>query len=249
MKIGIPQQNNNAKQFPKVVKKTDPVENGMIKAIFTGFTTLGFRTNDFDDTKMSFYVSLEFEGIEDMAGVKLPKMVREYDDGSKKEEPMCFFREIAMTDSMHHKSNGFAIAKSLDPNVPTVAKGKEKEHQYIENFDWQGNLGKTVLLQVSKKVSKAGNAYNKVESVMPLGIPLEGERDLLFFNLYEPEHKEIFDKLDFFTQKKIKESTRVPGEPEVIYRDEVVGDPEPQEPQGEPAPAPKDVDFDDQIPF
>jgi len=51
--LGIPQQNTNTKKFPKMVEQTAPVENGMYKAIFTGFTTLGFHEDDFNEGKFS----------------------------------------------------------------------------------------------------------------------------------------------------------------------------------------------------
>lgn len=250
--LGIPQQNNNAKKFAKVIKQSDPVDNGMYKAIFTGFTTLGFQDDDFNEGQVKFYVNLTFEGIEDMAGTKLGDFTKEYDDGKKEVGPRCFFREIPLADDMHHKSNGFAIAKALDPNVATVTRGKENEHTYIVGFDWEKHLGKTVLLQISKRVAKkSGNPYNKLESVMPLGIPLEGRMEHTFFNLYNSDQQEVFDKLDGFTKKKIRESKRVPGEPEVIYRGEVAGEEEeaPKPPVEAPEPKAKDVDFDDDIPF
>lgn len=250
--LGIPQQNNNAKKFAKVIKQSAPVDNGMYKAIFTGFTTLGFQDDDFNEGQVKFYVNLTFEGIEDMAGTKLGDFTKEYDDGKKEVGPRCFFREIPLADDMHHKSNGFAIAKALDPNVATVTRGKENEHTYIVGFDWEKHLGKTVLLQISKRVAKkSGNPYNKLESVMPLGIPLEGRMEYTFFNLYNSDQQEVFDKLDGFTKKKIRESKRVPGEPEVIYRGEVAGEEEeaPKPPVEAPEPKAKDVDFDDDIPF
>lgn len=246
--LGIPQQNAK-KDFPKVVKQTEALPNGMYKAIFCGFVTLGFHEDDFNEGKLKFYSNFIFEAVEDMAGNKVGNFVKEFDDGSKEEGPTCFFKEIAITDSLHHKSNGFAIAKALDPNVPVVSRGKENEHQYIDGFDWEKALGTSVLLQISQKKSKAsGRLYNKVESVMPLGMPLEGTKENIFFNLYNQDHKEVFEKLDGFTKKKIRDSKRVPQEPEVIYRGEEA-DEAPQVPDPEPdAPQPK-VDFDDDVPF
>lgn len=245
MKLGIPQQNNNTK-FPQVVKQTDALPNGMYKAIFKGFVTLGFQDDDFNEGKVKFYSNFIFEAVEDMAGKKVGKFVKEFDDGSKEEGPTCFFKEIAITDSLHHKSNGFSIAKALDPNVKVVSRGKENEHQYIDGFDWEKALGTTVLLQISQKVAKkSGKAYNKVESVMPLGMPLEGELEPVFFNLYNPEQQEVFDKLDGFTKKKIRESKRIPGEPEVIYRGEEAGEEAPEAPEPEQEP----VDKEDDVPF
>lgn len=244
--LGIPQQNQK-KNFPQVVKQTEAVPNGMYKANFCGFVTLGFHEDDFNEGKVKFYANFMFEAIEDMAGNKVGKFVKEFDDGSTEEGPTCFFKEIAITDSLHHKSNGFAYAKALDPNVKVVSRGKENEHQYIDGFDWEKVLGTSVLLQISQKTSKtSGRKYNKVESVMPLGMPLEGEREPLFFNLYNQDHQEVFDKLDGFTKKKIRDSIRVPQEPEVIYRGEETEE-EPEVPKVE-EPKPQ-VDFDDDIPF
>lgn len=244
--LGIPQQNNNNKQFPKVVEKSAPVETGMYKAIFTGFTTLGFHEDDFNEGKVKFYVNLTFEAIEDMAGNKIPEFVKKFDNGDVEKGPTCFFREIPLADDMHHKSTGYAVAKALDPAVQTVARGKDKEHHYIVGFDWEANLGKTVLLQVTKKKAKSGTEYNKIENVMQLGLPLEGEIKPTFFNLYNPDLQDVFDGLDGFTKKKIRDSIRVPGEPEVIYRGEEAG--EQPEPKPEPAPQPA-ADKDDDAPF
>jgi len=246
--LGIPQQNTNTKKFPKMVEQTAPVENGMYKAIFTGFTTLGFHEDDFNEGKFKFYVNLSFEAIEDMAGNKLGEFKKKFDDGTETVGPRCFFKEIPLADDLHHKSNGFAIAKALAPDTPTIARGKEKEHTYIVGFDWEKHLGKTVLLQISKRKAKSGTEYNKVESVMPLGLPLEGAIEPKFFNLYNPDLMEIFESLDGFTKKKIRESKPIAGEPEVVYR----GESEEEEAPKAPVDAPEEeapVDFDDDIPF
>lgn len=249
MKLGIPQVNNGGGKFAKVVKQSEPVESGMYKAVFQRFITLGFHEDTYNEGKVKFYVTFGFEAIEDMMGNKIPHFKKEFDDGTEQTGPTMFFRDYPIADSLHHKSGGFAVAKALDPNVATVSRGKDNEHTYIDNFNWDENLGKSVLLQIEKKKSKNGNFYNRITNVMPLGAPLDVETDPILFNLYNPEHKEVFDSLDFFTKKRIKESLEIGGEPEVIYRetgnDEEQGEQEQEEKENKEPP----VDFDDDVPF
>ncbi|AUR99130.1 hypothetical protein NVP1262O_44 [Vibrio phage 1.262.O._10N.286.51.A9] len=246
MAIGI--VNANApKQFPKVIKQSDPVQAGMYKAVFNRFVTFGFHPDDYNEGKTKFYTHFGFELVKDMTDTDVPLHVREYDDGTKREDPKCVSREYALMDDMHHKSNGFMLAKALDPNVPIVTRGKENEHQYIVDFDWEANLGKTVLLQIDLKVSKAGNKYNKIVSIMPLGMPLEQKTESVYFNLYNPDLQEVWDKDVYgWEKKKITERVPVAGEPEVVYVNNNVQAEEPVVEHKEDVPP---VDFDDDVPF
>ncbi|QEG09188.1 hypothetical protein CPT_Phriendly_036 [Vibrio phage Phriendly] len=218
MNIGIPQINKPNKEFAKVVKQADPVEGGMYKAIFNRFVTLGFQKNDFEEDKIQFITVFGFELVEDMAGNKVPNHWQEFDDGTRKEGAKTVTREYPLNDQLHHKSNGFSIAKSLDPQVPTIRKGKENEHEYIVDFNWEEHLGKTVLLQINKKKAKAGHFYNQIQGVMPLGVPLAGELPTVFFNLYNPEMEDVWkDSVYPWEKKKIRERVLIPGEPAVVY--------------------------------
>lgn len=252
--LNIPSQQKKS-SFPKVIKQSEPVADGLYKAVFKQFITLGFQENEYDGEKNTkFYTNYGFELIEDMAGNKVPKHVREYDDGSTTEEPKFIFREYTLTQDMHHKSNGFTLAKALSPTVAVVKRGKNKEHGYIIDFDWKAALETSVLVQVETRVAKeSGNKYNKLINVMQLGIPMETEGSTIFFSLYDnsQEMQDVFNNdVSFFDKKKIRESVVMPGEPEVIYRavgdDKPVDIPHKQEEKKDPI---QDVDFDDDIPF
>ncbi len=252
MNIGIPQINKPGKDFPKIVKQAEPVESGMYKAVYNRFITLGFQESDFEEGVVKFTTVFGFELVEDMMGVKVPHHWKEFDNGTREEGPRTLTREYPLNDQLHHKSNGFAIAKALDPQVPTIRKGKEKEHEYIVDFNWEENLGKTVLLQVVKKKAKAGHYYNQIQSVMPLGAPLEAQLPTVFFNLYNPNLQETFEKDVYgWEKKKIRERVNIPGEPPVVYGDaEQEEAPAPQEAPVEQPPAIVDEDEDkNDIPF
>ncbi len=231
MLLAIPQApNENAKKFPKVIEQAAPVEGGMYKASFKHFITLGFHINDFDDEKkLKFYTNFGFELVEDMAGNPIPNHWRKFDDGSEEESPKMVFREYTLANDLHHKSNGFTIARALFPQVPTVRRGKQKEHEYIVGFDWAQYLDTTVLVQVEKKQAKeSGNFYNKIMGVMPLGAELDTKVDPIMFNLYDSsqEMQDVFESdVSYFDKKKIKESLPMAGEPEVIYREEAEAQP------------------------
>lgn len=218
MKIGIPQINKPNKDFPKIVSQAEPVEGGMYKAVFNRFVTLGFQKNDFEEDKIQFITVFGFELVEDMAGNKVPNHWQEFDDGTRKEGAKTVTREYPLNDQLHHKSNGFTIAKALHPQVPTIRKGKENEHEYIVEFNWEEHLGKTVLLQINKKKAKAGHFYNQIQSVMPLGVPLEAQLGNTFFNLYDQNMQDTWDADVYpWEKKKIRERVLIPGEPDVIY--------------------------------
>lgn len=255
MNIGIPQINKPNKDFAKVVKQAEPVEGGMYKAVFSRFVTLGFQKNDFEEDKIQFITVFGFELVEDMMGNKVAPHWQEFDDGTRKEGPKTVTREYPLNDQLHHKSNGFSIAKALDPQVPTIRKGKEKEHEYIVDFNWEEQLGKTVLLQINKKKAKAGHFYNQIQGVMPLGVPLEAQLPTVFFNLYNPDMEDVWqDGVYPWEKKKIRERVLIPGEPAVVYgNDAQPMEPEnKQEPKQEPQPqAVQDPDNnkDDDTPF
>lgn len=257
MKIGI--HNPNAgknKDFPKVVKQADVLPDGMYKAIFNRFITTGFQENKFEAGKIKFVTVFGWEIVEDMAGNKVADFWKEFDDGTREEGPRTLTRDYPLTDDLHHKSNGFAIAKALDPQVPTVRRGKEKEHEYIVEFDWEANLGKTVLLNVVTKKAEAGHFYNQVQAVMPLGVPLEARLHNTMFILYDnSEAMQKVYKEDVYPweKKKITERIVLPQEPDVVHGaapapknlEEGKQDPAPAAP-AEPQPP---MDFDDDIPF
>lgn len=253
MQLGIPQQQKQS-NFPKIVEQSAPVETGMYKAVFCRFVTLGFQNDDFNEGQVKFKTSMGFELVEDMAGNKIPDHVKKFDDGSVEQGPKCIFRDYPMADMLHHKSGAYAVAMAMAPETPTITKGKENEHRYIQNFDWPAHFGKTVLLQITKKQAKKpdenGNPkfYNKLESVMPLGMPLEQRTENMFFNLYDPDMQDAWDKLNGFEKKQIRESVRVPGEPVVVYiQDDAPAQEQPK--QEQPAEAKPKVDFDDDLPF
>lgn len=229
MKIGI--VNNNAQQnkkFPTVVEQAPAIEGGMYKAIFNRFVTFGFHPDDFNEGQVKFYTHFGFELIEDMMGNKVPAHWRKFDDGTEREDPKTVTREYALMDEMHHKSNGFMIAKALNPNVEVHVRGKDNEHQYIIDFPWNEHMGTTVLLQVQKVKAKAGHFYNKIQQVMPLGVPLEQETENCFFNLYDSTLEEVWEKQVFGWEKaKIQDRVQIPGEPEVVYGDKKEAAPAP----------------------
>lgn len=256
MNLGIINVNGNGQQankaFPKVVNQAAPVESGMYKAVFTRFVTLGFSEDRFNEGKLKFFCNFGFELIEDMAGNKVPQHWKEFDNGTREEAPKCLFREYPITDRLHHKSGGFAVAKALNPtvSVDSWVDRNGNEHQYITNFDWKAALGTTVLLMIEKKISQAGNPYNQVKQVMPLGVQLDGALvPHVFFNLYDPTLQEVFDKDLFgYEKKRVRESTSLQGEPNVTYRTVVVEE-APAAPVAAPVEPNVAVDLTDDCPF
>ncbi|QQM14235.1 hypothetical protein [Vibrio phage VpJYP1] len=253
MNIGIPQINKPNKAFKKIVEQAEPVEAGMYKAVFNRFVTLGFQESDFEEGKIQFITVFGFELVEDMMGNKVPNHWKVFDDGSREEGAKTLTREYPLNDQLHHKSNGFAIAKALDPQVPTIRKGKENEHEYIVDFNWDAQLGKTVLLQVNKKKAKAGHYYNQIQAVMPLGAPLDAQLPTVFFNLYNPDMQEVWDKEVYgWEKKKVSERRVIPGEPPVVYGDAPAQEEQPQEQPKEEAPqaiVDEEANADDDRPF